>query len=278
MALKPPPTDLNLPRADGAFRPGSAPLGMQAGKGVLRSGFRQLATRILSTSTFCPYCEHRNPADSKFCSACGGTLHLPPNVVSCLRCGVVSPVTANVCLWCRGPLPRRKDTDVSSSSPGRRVSRLLLRQPSRVIIGTAVLAVLVLLGYDAYWQRPPVDAPRPPVASSETSSRLAPVVSPQPAETPEAKTDAAAVTRPPTINTGRASERKPARLGECTEAVAALGLCTAKGGRAAGPAIRSLQTSDVGKAAGQEPTDPRNCAEGAAALGLCAPNSTQRRE
>jgi hypothetical protein len=147
-----------------------------------------------------------------------------------------------------------------------------------VIIGAAVLAVLVLIGYDAYWQRPLVDAPRPPVASGEASSRLAPVVSPQPAETPEVKTDAAAVARPPAINTGKAGERKPARLGECTEAVAALGLCTAKGGVAAGSAIRPLQTTDVGRAAGQEPTDPRNCAAGAAALGLCAPNSTQRRE
>jgi len=277
MALKPPPTDLNLPRADGPFRPGSTPLGKEPGKGVWRSGFHRLATRILSTATFCPYCEHRNPADSKFCSACGGTLHLPPNVVSCLRCGVVSPVTANVCLWCRGPLPRRKDTDASSSPPGGAASRLLLRRPLRVIIGTAVLAAVVLVGYDAYRQRPLVDAPRPPVASSETSSPPAPVVSPQPAKTPEAKTDAAVVTRPPTINPDRAGERKPRRAEACTEAVAALGLCTAKGG-VAGPAIRPLQTTDIGKAAGQEPTGSRMCAEGAAALGLCAPNPIQRSE
>src|SRR5258706_15428565 len=139
MSLKPPPTGLNRPSPrDSAFRVGSALSGREAEKGGLRSGFRHLATRVFSAATTrCPSCSHRNPADSRFCSACGGTLHLPPHLASCPRCGGAGRVTATVCFWCQGPLPGRKPDARVLPSPIARASRLLLRWPSRVVIGTA---------------------------------------------------------------------------------------------------------------------------------------------
>ncbi len=288
--------------------------------------------------TRCPYCEHDNPADSKFCSDCGGALHLVP----CPRCGAVSQVTATVCYQCRGPLAGRRTDALAPSSPAAEVSRSSPRRPSRVIVGTAVLAAIAVLGYYyTYRQRSLIDAPQPPAASSEASGRGAPagagvidrdagvgdtksaeadnssgLTSPatsppetplagptraaanqphagrQPVETQGAKTAAAAitrpqaVTRPQAINADRAGERGPSRPEACTEAVAALGLCATKPvqkkeaetAAAVEAAIKRPQTTDAGKAGGQEPPLPQTCTEAVAALGLCTPKTTQRRE
>src|SRR6266571_7497046 len=109
--------------------------------------------------TRCRYCEHDNPADSKFCGSCGGALTLPPHLASCPRCGTVNPVTATVCCWCSGQLSGR---------------RSLPHQRSRALVGTAVLAALSVLGYYTYRQRSFADAPQPPAASSVSSGRSAP--------------------------------------------------------------------------------------------------------
>jgi len=146
-----------------------------------------------------------------------------------------------------------------------------------VVVGTVVLAAMII-GYLTYGQRPFVDASQPAAARTETSGPVGPAGKPQPVETPEVETVAAPVTRPQTINTGRAGERKPPRPKACTEAVAALGLCSYKGEAAAGPAITPLQKTDLGKANGQEPPDPQTCTEAVAALGLCAPKSIPRGE
>src|SRR5205809_6975774 len=109
--------------------------------------------------TRCRYCEHENPADSKFCGSCGGALTLPPHLASCPRCGTVNPVKATLCCWCGGQLSARR------SLPQRR---------SRAIVGTAVLAAVAVLGYYAYRQGSYADAPQPPAASSVSSGRVAP--------------------------------------------------------------------------------------------------------
>lgn len=51
--------------------------------------------------TQCPFCDHVNPADSKFCNACGVPLHLAP----CPHCGAVNEVVASICCKCGAPLP-----------------------------------------------------------------------------------------------------------------------------------------------------------------------------
>jgi hypothetical protein len=154
---------------------------------------------------------------------------------------------------------------------------MVFRRPSRVVLATAVLAATII-GYLTYAQRPFVDAPQPAAARIETSGSVGPVVNPQPVEAPEVETAAAPVTRPPATSAGRAGERKPPRAEACTEAVAALGLCSTKGEAAAGPAITPPPKTDLGKADGQAPPDPQACTDAVAALGLCARKSIQRGE
>ena len=115
----------------------------------------------------CPFCEQVNPADSKFCNACGGALHLVP----CPRCGAVNDVTATTCYQCHGQLPGRGTDALDPALPAAEVSRPLPRRRSRVIVGTAVLAAIAVLGYYSYRQLSLVDAPQPPAASSEASGR-----------------------------------------------------------------------------------------------------------
>lgn len=281
--------------------------------------------------TRCPYCEHGNPADSKFCSACGGALHLVP----CPRCGAVNQVTATACYQCRSQLPGRRTDALDPPSPAAEVSRPLPRRPSRVIVGTAVLAAIAVLGYYTYRQRSLVDAPQPPAASSKangrgstagagaigrdaaagdtksakadksaglTSAATSPSGSPladptraaanqpragrQPVESQEAKAAAAAITRAQAVNAGRAGERGRSRPEACTEAVAALGLCTpkpvqkkeAETAAAVKAPIARPQTTGAGKAGGQELPRPEACTEAVAALGLCTLKPTQRKE
>jgi hypothetical protein len=230
----------------------------------------------------CTNCKHDNPADAKFCGACGGALHLPAYLASCPRCGTVNPVKATICCWCQGPLAGRKSS----------------RRPSPVVVGTAVLAAIAALGYYTYPQFSLVDARQPPAAGAENSAAglVSPAPQPlevpspeapppeaapadptraaanqprpgrQPVEAPAAKAAAAlAIARPQAINAGKEGERAPSRPEACTEAAAALGLCATKPG-------------DAGKAKAQEPFRPQACTEAVAALGLCAPKTTQRRE
>jgi hypothetical protein len=252
----------------------------------------------------CRYCEHNNPADSKFCSACGGALALPPHLASCPRCGTVNPVKATVCCWCGGQLSGRKPL------PHRR---------SRAIVGTAVLAAVAGLGYYTYRQRPYADAPQPPAASGVSSGRVAPAVagfldggaaaseaksasagdsagvaSPatSPSEAPPAAPMRAAVSQPRAVRQPIKSQEAKAngpesfRSEACTEAAAALGLCSEKSVQKKEPeaaaaveaAIKRRQTTGAGSAGGQEPPRPQTCTEAVAALGLCTPTPTQRRE
>lgn len=274
MSLKRVSTDPNRPSTDRPFRIGSALPGGVAARGALRSRFHRLATRVFSTATYCPTCDQRNPADSRYCSACGGTLHLPPHLASCPRCGVVGQVTATVCFWCHGPLPGRRADSGAASSPASRAFGLLLRRPSLVIAGAAALGALVVLGYANYRQPSPIEAPRPSAASSESSDRGVPVASPS-AVTPGARTSAPAVPRPQAISAGKAGELQPPRPETCTEGVAALGLCATEA-KAAAAAIRDLKTTDAGTEVGREPSDPA-CTDAAAAAGICA-RPAQRRE
>ncbi len=219
--------------------------------------------------TRCPYCKHGNPADARVCSACGGELHLPPHLAPCPHCGAVGPIKATVCYWCRGELPGRR-----------------LRRPSRAIVATAVLAAIAVLGYYIYRQDSLVDAPLAPAASSEASGREAPAgagfigrdaaagaesagadarLATPPSGTPAKP---AAITRPQPIGARKADvKREQSRPEACTEAAAALGLCTTK------PALNK-EASDARK----EPPRLQTCTEAAAALGLCTPTIQQRRE
>jgi hypothetical protein len=262
----------------------------------------------------CPFCEHGNPSDAKFCSACGGALHLVP----CPRCGAVSDVKATTCYQCHGQLPGRGTDALDPASPATEVSKPLPRRQSRVIVGTAILAAIIVLGYYSYSQRSLVEASEPQAAIGDASGRGAPVgagvirrgavaddsvptnaaTSPPgiPLAVPKRATEippravrrsvesrnatvaVAPIARPQATNAGNARRLEPPRPVECTESVAALGLCppdsfqrkvaeTASSTRAnARP-----QANAASQAGGQEPPRQVACTEAVAALGLCTP-------
>ena len=200
-------------------------------------------------------------------------MHLPRHLAPCPHCGAVGPVKATVCYWCRGELPGRR-----------------LRRPSRGIVATAVLAAIAVLGYYIYRQDSLIDAPLAPAASSEASGREAPAGAgfigrdaaagdtesagadarlatppPPPSGTPAKP---AAITRPQAIGAGNAGvQREQSRPEACTEAAAALGLCTTK-------PVLNKEASDARK----ELPRLQTCTEAAAALGLCTPTIQLRRE
>jgi hypothetical protein len=266
----------------------------------------------------CPFCEQVNPADAKFCNACGGALHLVP----CPRCGAVSDVTASTCYQCHGQLPKRGTDELGTAAPVAEVSKALPRRNPRVIVGTAVLAAIVVLGYYSVRQLPLVDAPEPQPASSEASVRggsagagvigrdaaggdttpakaddvaqpASPANSPPgtqlaeptPAVGSEQRADREAVklrqekaaagpSARPQAAAAMAGGRALARQELCTEAAAALGLCTMTPDQK-----KQAEAAAANKAAiGQEPPRQEACTEAVAALGLCAPMPTQRRE
>jgi double zinc ribbon protein len=230
----------------------------------------------------CRYCEHENPADAKFCGACGGELHLPPHLASCPRCGAVNSASATVCIWCHGPFPARKAGALVAASPAAKV--LPLRPTPRAIAVAVVLAAIGALGYYGYRQNSLVDEPRAaggeaaadaksaddtstasgnPLAAPARAAANPPRAGRQTVESPEGKSAAAANPRSLTVSPGKSGEAPP-RQQACTEGLAALGLCASNPG--------------TGKAGGPEPSGAAACTAEAAALGLCAPRTPQRRE
>ncbi len=250
--------------------------------------------------TRCRYCEHDNPANSKFCNSCGGALNLPVHLASCPRCGTVNPAKATLCCWCGGQLSGRR------SSPQRR---------SRAIVGTAVLAAVAVLGYYAYRQGSHADAPQPPAASGVSSGRVAPAEAgfldvdaaagatksagaddgalptgpaTSPFVTPPAEPVRAVANQPrPSRQPIKSQETKagdpePFRSEACTEAAATLGLCATKPAQKKDRETAAVEAApkrpEATGAGGQEPPRPQTCTEALAALGLCTPTPTQRRE
>jgi hypothetical protein len=251
--------------------------------------------------TRCRYCEHDNPANSKFCNSCGGALNLPVHLASCPRCGTVNPAKATLCCWCGGQLSGR-----------RSMPRLL----SQVIVGTAVLAVVAVLGgYYTYRQLSFVEAPQPPAASGVSSGRVAPaeagfldvdaaagatksagaddgVLPTGPATSPfvtspaepvrAAANQARAGRQPVKPQEAKADQPAPSNAEVCTEAAATLGLCATKPAQKKDRETAAVEAAskrpEATGAGGQEPPRPQTCTEALAALALCTPTATQRRE
>jgi hypothetical protein len=229
--------------------------------------------------TRCPFCEHGNPADSKFCSECGGALHLVP----CPHCGAVSEVTATVCYQCSGPLPGRTTDTLVASSPAAEVSGSLPRRPSRAIVGTAVLAAIAVLGYYSYRQRLPAEVPQPPAASSEASARGAPagagVIGRDAAAgdtTPATVDDSARLTRPATSPSG-IPLADPAPAAANHPRAGRQPVESQEAETAAEPIARP-QAIDASRAGGRGSFRPEACTEAVAARGLCALKPVQKKE
>jgi len=61
----------------------------------------------------CPICAHVNPAESRFCNACGAPLHLAP----CPRCGTINGLGAQDCYKCGAALMGRSADALAAGSP-----------------------------------------------------------------------------------------------------------------------------------------------------------------
>jgi cytoskeletal protein RodZ len=253
--------------------------------------------------TRCKYCEHSNPADAKFCNACGATLTLAP----CPHCGAVNQVTAAACYQCHGELLGSRPDALDAPLPAAEISKPSLRPPSRAIVGTAVLAAVAVFGYYAYRQHLRVDVPPLPAASNEANVRGVPVeagaigrdaaagatkpaeagnsagstgTATSPSETPPARTASAPANqrrtpRQPVDSPQEAAASATAiarpqttNAGEpCTDRVAALGLCTPVQRKEA----KAATAVPAAVARPQATNAGEPCTVAVAALGLCTP-------
>ena len=242
-------------------------------------------------SNKCQFCTHDNAADAKYCSQCGGCLYLLP----CPSCGAVNDVTTGTCHQCHNPLLAgtvdapdspalvavvSKPDSVGLASRATEVARPLPHRHSREIVGTAVLAVIAVLGYYSYRQHTLVDAAQPSAANSDPRGRGSPVSggvthrdiaavdttvtkasntarpatslaqTPPAGPTPPAANDLRTGRQPvqsqeaKTAEGGSTNDRESSLSAACTEPVATLGLCAAK------PVPKKeAETSDAIKAA-----------------------------
>lgn len=209
----------------------------------------------------CRFCEHGNPEGAKFCSECGGCLHLLP----CPSCGAVTDVSTTTCYQCHTPLPWHNAGAVTAPATVVEVAKPALRWQKPVMAGAAVLAVVAALGYYGYRQRSVIDVSTPAAAGG------VPRAGSVPADTPQAKAALVPAVAGAAQKAGGVGERVPPA--GCTAEAAALGTCVpqSKLPKAEQP-IRDTRSppADTGKSAVAQPPRADGCAEAVAALGLCA--------
>ena len=226
----------------------------------------------MSLST-CPFCSHGNPADAKFCSACGGQVNLAP----CPHCAAVNDVAATTCYHCKRPL-RKQASDVPDAAPlAAPASGPVSRPASRVLVGTLVLGTMAALGYIGYTQIFRIAPASPPTAGSAASDRSGSVaagvigrdlaigdVTPAKAEVPALPTSPAAAP-------SEAPPADPAIVAPILSRAArrAADAREAKEAKAAADLVAPSPAADAGRPGGQQPTRQEPCTAAAAALGLC---------
>ncbi len=211
-------------------------------------------------SNKCRFCEHDNPEGAKFCTECGGCLHLLP----CPSCGAVTDVSATTCYQCQAQLPWAQ-----SAEPAVPVAAAAAPRPRwqpRALAGVALLVVVAALAYYGYRHRVAPDVSQPTTAAGALRGNSDAV------EAPAAKAAIAPpLARSPAIKADGAGER--ASSTPCTAEAAALGTCSPQSvpQTAAEPPTAArdapAQVGDARKAAA--PPRPEGCAEAVAALGLC---------
>jgi hypothetical protein len=264
--------------------------------------------------TQCRFCDHVNPAGSKFCSECGGALHLLP----CPRCGAVSEVTATLCYQCQAKLPWHTAGIPVGAAPSGVAAKASIPWRSPAIVTAAVVAAVSILGYYAYRQLSLADTPQLPAAGSAASgsavriddiAKSEPVTdtsdpAPESIEDSSAVQPAASATKPrrsrqtaqsfgataaveppersATVSAGKITPRTPSDLEACTESAAALGLCTLQPGQAKKGETGAIKaeappvpTFDATSTGGEQSSSGKPCPEAQVALGLCTQRNSQ---
>ena len=225
------------------------------------------------TTNPCRFCNHGNPADAKFCSACGGQL----NLAQCPQCGAVNDVVAATCYHCKSPMHGQEQEAPASAARAARISEPASRQNSRMLAGTVVLATMVALGYYGYTRFSTVaPAPALTVDSAATNrggaaesgvigrNTVAGDVAPAKAEVPARSASPAAV--PSNVPTADPEIVAPVQSRAARRAADAR---EAREAKAASDIVAPSPAADAGKPAGQQPTRQEPCTAAAAALGLC---------
>ena len=147
----------------------------------------------------CSFCKHGNPADAKFCNACGSSLALQ----LCEACGAIDNVSATVCHKCEHPFAPRSgvaaaDTDAAQSlTPAAQAeeSAAARRSPWKLFALLAVIVAGTLVIYPRVAgdeaRLPAIDAPVEvdPEAGAKTEADLPPPHSPpaDPTQAPPSK-------------------------------------------------------------------------------------------
>jgi hypothetical protein len=215
----------------------------------------------------CPNCQHDNPPGERFCAACGVPLDLKP----CPVCGKVDNIKATVCSGCGAhfpPLPGPLSVETATPDrPHAKPAPPVVTPPTTTMRALPLIVVALAAGgipllwlyrntmpVPKAWQAPtgsqvavpaptppvrlePVPPPQPPKAAPAPAVEEA--APPAPAPKPVAKAGAA---RPAAKAAAKASDKiapepppaQPAKANqgaECTEALAAVGLCDPKAGK-----------------------------------------------
>jgi len=257
----------------------------------------------------CRFCEHNNPPDASFCNRCGAQLNFAP----CSHCGAVNESSAAACFQCGLPFgsslaaaapPEHRKTSSTSiesdhhfelidemvASSGSAVATVATpAQPANragivrfaVVLGGIALGALILGMYAA--RREPgapvsTTAPDPDAVSPARSiSSVDPALPPPAVGRP----------RPIARSGGAASTPGAAAAGggtasqNCTDGVAALGLCAEGRNTTSSPA---QPRTPVRNTAGTNASTPRStgaavpCTQARAALGLCVMTTTTPRK
>ena len=184
----------------------------------------------------CPFCDHRNPADAKFCNECASPLHLKPcnqcNRVNdqaathCYDCGTAFPADATQMLPSAHVAPSRApsgDTAETASVthppfayPALRAYRNLLRPG--VLLMASLATILIAGAYATHY----IDAPAPHatkgasevVSAAESDAPSAtPTVAVPPEQGPMETENAAAVQVPTPAVESAAQVRANVRQG-----------------------------------------------------------------
>jgi len=221
----------------------------------------------------CPFCEHPRPPGARFCSACGGALHLAP----CPHCGAVNDVSAASCFQCGRELAGQgADTvpvDIAGAESAPATARRA-RGPAWLAAAVAILGLLGALGYYALPTRTevapkavPAPAREPPTEARPAQvdqGAITPVLPERPAAPPAATK--APVRKPRAPSTVRAAQATGTDA--CTAQALALGLCAEAAAAPSKPQAPAAQPPT--------PVTVGSCTQAAAALGLCAPESNDR--
>lgn len=231
----------------------------------------------------CPFCEHDNLTDAKYCSNCGGCLYLVP----CPSCGAISDIKAGTCYQCHKPLHGGASDSLSVEvapvavisqtrgpdimSRALETGKLELAHPAptageptvaparrgHTVFAGAVAAAAVVagLGYYAYRHYGVIGAPAPTAAGGVVG-------------TPGTAANSGSI-RQPAVAAGAASAPVAASAAACTGEATTLGLCSPQNG-----AKKELEPAAAGATASPDaavPPQSQACAPAAAALGLCTP-------